>query len=109
MPWQHVFVPNPSDDKLPVLKKVPKDYEVTGADWSFQRARLPFDKLLEKYKANKNFKERRFYSCRYCKGWIEGEPYEYHEDDIGPLCGRRGDVFSCIRCGNEIGFCGMVS
>jgi len=109
MPWKHVFVPNPSDESLPVLDKVPDGYEISKLTWSFQEARLPIDKLIEMHKADVKFRETQFYNCKYCKGWIEGEPYQYHEDNIGPLCGRRGTVYSCIRCGREIGFSGMVS
>lgn len=49
------------------------------------------------------------YKCRYCGGWIEGQPNQYEEDTLAPLAGRRGTVKHCRRCGREIGFFGMVS
>lgn len=47
--------------------------------------------------------------CGLCGGWIEGTMNESYEDSIGPLCGRRGTVMSCRRCGWELKFVGMYS
>lgn len=52
---------------------------------------------------------KRWYYCKYCEGWVEGEPWHESEDTIGPLCGRRGHSEVCKRCDNEISFFGMVS
>jgi len=51
----------------------------------------------------------RYYYCRYCEGWIEGQMSYRREDTIGPLCGRRGEARGCIRCNNELEFFGMYS
>ena len=102
MSWQYTFVPNPSDENIPVLENPPAGFEISN-DRNYKTARIPFDQMMESNDT------RDFYYCLHCNGWIEGIPFEHHEDDIGPLCGRRGIVSSCIRCGNEIGFSGMVS
>jgi len=66
----------------------------------------PTDKSLIVYKTDPG--ELSYY-CKYCKGWIKGEPNRYQEDTLAPLAGRKGAVEHCIRCGNEINFFGMRS
>jgi hypothetical protein len=109
MPWRYVFEPNPSDTGIPVLKELPEGYSETKGWGEYKVAGYPLDKLIKEAKEGRTADYKSFYQCRYCDGWIEGKAYEYFEDDIGPLCGRRGTVSACIRCGNEIGFSGMVS
>jgi len=109
MPWKHVFEPNPSDNSLNVLKTLPDGFEETSGWGGFKTASRRMEDLLEQKKQGVPLDHRMFYTCQFCKGWIEGRPYEYQENTIGPLCGRKGYVSSCIRCGNEIGFSGMVS
>lgn len=108
MAWKQVWVPNPSNQELQVHKELPEGF--VASDWSNPKlARIPGDVLIEGRNNGKPLDLRTFYECRFCEGWIEGQPYEYHEDNLGPLCGRRGTTSSCIRCGHEIGFSGMVS
>lgn len=109
MPWKHVFEPNPSDNSIKVHKNLPIGFIETAGWGHFKTARKPIKDLIDAHKAGKDVDHRSFYHCMFCKGWIEGKPYEYREDTLGPLCGRSGSVFSCIRCGCEIGFSGMVS
>lgn len=109
MPWEQVWVTNPADETMPVLETYPEGFEEFGGWGSFKTARRSIQVLLDAQKRGEKLDYREFYHCRYCKGWIEGKPYQYHESNLGPLCGRRGEVSSCIRCGHEIGFSGMVS
>ena len=101
---------NSSTEKIPVLKDLPKEFEISS-NWGYKTAAYPYDKNLEAINKEdyKSVDNRFFYYCDICEGWIEGYAYQYEEDDLGPLCGRKGTVSSCIRCGHEIGFSGIVS
>jgi hypothetical protein len=79
MPFKLVWVPAPKDESLPVFEEEPSKEEGPS------------------------------YHCRYCNGWIKGEPNRFKENTIGPLSGRKGTALHCIRCGNEIDFFGMHS
>lgn len=111
MPWKYTFVPNPSDKNLKVHKTLPEGFKDDGlCCWtSFKIARVPAAELIKNKQSGKKLDLRNFYFCRFCEGWIEGDAYEYRENTIGPLCGRDGTVYSCIRCGHELGFSGRVS
>jgi len=91
MPYQMVWIP--PEKEINVIKELPNGTEVRG-DTAF-------------LDDGKTFKQ--WYKCERCEGWVEGEPDEYNEDTIGPLCGRRGTVTSCKRCGWEISFWGEQS
>lgn len=109
MPWKQVWQPNPSDSSKEVLQELPKGF-IEDSGWEgFKVARLPVKVLLEQKKSGQPIDQRQFYNCRHCKGWIEGDPYQYKESSLGPLCGRRGTTSACIRCGKEIAFSGLVS
>lgn len=109
MPWERTWVQNPSDNEIEVHQFLPEGFEEYPTCGQFKHSRLPTEVLIEAQKSGKALDHRSFYECTYCNGWIEGRPYEYYESDLGPLCGRRGTVSSCRRCGREIGFSGMVS
>jgi hypothetical protein len=85
----YAWVPAPSDPKLKVIKSLPKGAEVFGKTASLG--------------------DKTWHKCYGCGGWIEGDANEYHEDTIGPLCGRRGRSSHCRRCGLEIDFFGAMS
>lgn len=53
--------------------------------------------------------EGRSYKCRYCDGWIEGQPNRYKIDTLALLAGRRGTEEYCRRCGQKIRFFGVIS
>jgi hypothetical protein len=97
------------DENIPLHFSLPEGFEVVIEIYNYKVGRIPLEKLLEADKNKQPVDTRMFYECKFCNGWILGHPYEQHEDDIGPLCGRRGYSSRCIRCGNEIAFCGMVS
>lgn len=99
----------PLDESIIVHESLPEGFEVVNEIYNYKVGRIPFEKLIEANDKKQPVDIRMFYNCRFCKGWIDGHPYEHYESDLGPLCGRRGYVSSCIRCGNEIAFCGMVS
>ena len=93
-PWRQVWEPAPQDMSIKVWKEdeLPENISVIG-----------------KKRAITQDGTRWFYYCRFCEGWIEGEPNAYDEDTMGPLCGRRGVASHCKRCGEEINFCGVIS
>lgn len=109
MPWKHVWEDNPSDETISVLTELPPRFEERLECGRIKTAYIPAKLLIEDKQNGKPIDARILYHCPYCKGWIDGRPYEYRVDNIGPLCGRRGITSSCIRCGREIGFSGMVS
>lgn len=109
MPWEQTWVPNPADNNVELFQTLPEGFQVAREIYGYKVGMIPFDAALSASKNDEKVDSRIFYFCNYCNGWINGHPYEYHEDDIGPLCGRRGIVSSCIRCGHEIAFSGMVS
>lgn len=89
MPWINVWVPPNSNNALPVLKDLPENAKLYGGRATVDR--------------------KPYYKCTYCDGWIEGSPDSKQENTLGPLCGRCGTVLSCIRCGQEIDFFGVIS
>ena len=93
MPWQMTWEIAPQNLELEVIKKLSSNY-------------LPLNSFISYNKDNRL--DCMFY-CQYCEGWIKGQPTEYQEDTLGPLCGRRGIASYCIRCGNEIDFYGVMS
>ncbi len=54
---------------------------------------------------------RYWHYCPKCKGWIEGIANESRTNTLAPhrLAGRSGHIYSCQRCGYEIGFLGVRS
>ena len=108
MPWKQVWVPNPTNKTLKVHKELPPGFK--ASEWGRPTtAHIPAASLVKDKQAGKKPDFRWFYECAYCKGWIEGRPSQYEESNLGPLCGRRGTVYSCIRCGHELGFEGIMS
>jgi hypothetical protein len=83
----------PADQALPVLKELPAGAQATETEASL----LDGDKVLFWHK------------CQYCDGWIPGMAFEAQENTLGPMSGREGIVYYCLRCGNEIGFSGVQS
>jgi hypothetical protein len=88
MPFQTVWVPLEKPPK--VVKKLPDGAEVEG-------------------RCEAHLGDKEWHKCSMCKGWVEGRAGQRREDSMGILCGRRGRVTYCQRCGHEIGFFGMVS
>lgn len=96
MPYESRWVDPPTDPTLPVLAEPPEGC-VPGIGFGGPKeVRTPDHR-------------RHFYECRHCKGWIEGHPHESRVNNLGPLSGRRGTEFHCVRCGHEVGFTGMMS
>ncbi len=94
MPWQQQWVEAPKDLRLPVLAELPD---------GVRELEFPFG-YKEAYGQG-----RRFYSCRYCGGWIEGQPNSFPVNTLGPLSGRQGTEYHCRRCGEQIHFDGIMS
>lgn len=102
MPWKQTYEPAPKDMSLVVLKELPEG--VTEHQELFSRIKTAAGKPSAEGWPH-------YYFCRYCGGWIEGYPNEYRVNtmDSYRLSGRRGTESHCIRCGEQIGFSGMVS
>lgn len=101
MPFISTWIPAPSDESIPVVQgdeKTPPggfcsdDIHVGGVPEVVSHG--PF---------------LRMYHCRFCEGWIDGEPTEFRINTLGVLSGRRGSEFYCRRCGQELAFFGMMS
>lgn len=95
MPWESHWVPAPKNLALPVLVELPEGVEEYPAFGDVVRRASGIG--------------RRFYLCKRCKGWIEGDPTQSRVDTLAPLSGRRGVETYCIRCGEEIAFSGLMS
>ena len=80
------------DPTLPVVKEWPADAECFASG----EGTVAITKTGEEY-----------YHCQHCGGWIKGRAIAHREDTSGPLCGRQGTAYICIRCGREINFFGV--
>ena len=47
--------------------------------------------------------EKRYHYCGICGGWVLGDP-SLHFEDTRNIKGRRGTVYQCRKCMNEIVF-----
>lgn len=107
MPYRTIWVPPDNVEKIKVIlgtkDALPDEFERWPGNRAIRKG------LKEDPLRNIRRPEDFLHFCPICKGWVEGEPDERREDTIGPLCGRRGIVASCRRCGWEIDFNGMVS
>jgi hypothetical protein len=95
---------NNTNNDLPLYNEVPENgLEIDvhgsftdGASWE----------ILKTYP---EYLHNTFYYCNQCKGYIAGQPSQDGENSIGPLAGRCGTSYNCIRCGYELGFHGYMS
>ena len=99
MPYKLQWVPTPTNEDLEVLDKMPENIDLEGYVLDNEG----------KFVYGNDGKRISYYYCEWCEGWILGHPNRYKEDTLAPLAGRRGTVESCIKCGNEIDFFGVVS
>lgn len=100
MPWRMTWQPPHIDKSIPVLELLPDG--VAEQHWALMPIREAQGTTADGVYHN-------YYYCRHCKGWIEGQPIATGENTLGPLSGRNGTVYECIRCQEEIGFNGIVS
>lgn len=100
MPYKSEWFDAPKNMSVQVFKDLPENY-----------IEEPRYFLNKSFRIAKTAKYSFAYFCNHkeCKGWILELPNEYEENTIGILSGRKGTVFYCVRCGNEIGFEGMYS
>ncbi len=56
-----------------------------------------------------NNKDEEYNHCYRCDGWVKAPLIQDSVDDMGMMCGRRGETWNCARCGWEIHFFGMMS
>jgi len=115
MPWRTVWEPPPGVEKIKVIPGT-KDVLPEGFEKWFNHSLIKAkirEKLLSPHGTvddEDRVKESdHLHFCPICKGWVEGKPDQHQEDTMGPMCGRRGNVTSCRRCGWEIDFNGSVS
>lgn len=101
MPYRQVYEPAPSNKSLPILEELPAGVMEDSLSLTIREARGRTADGVYRY----------FYFCRRCKGWIEGQANTYQVNTLAPhqLAGRSGTEYYCIRCGDEIGFMGMMS
>lgn len=116
MPYKQIWFDAPHDMSISVIPgdkdTPPAGYVLNGGLYGCPQAIRDIAALIQLVQAGRKIPEDQpvtLYYCYHCRGWIAGVPGQYHEDNIGLLSGRRGEVFHCRRCGNEIGFFGMMS
>lgn len=100
-PYNYHWQPPEKHLSLKVHKKLPKGFT---QEMSFGND----------VKEARNAKYEHMYFCphRECNGWIDGLPTEHEVHTMSqhhPLSGRDGTEYYCHRCGQEIGFIGMVA
>jgi len=100
MPWRMTWQPPHVNKSIPVLETLPHGIaEQSRVIWHIREAWGTTDDGVH----------HEYYYCHHCKGWIEGQAITHQENTLGPLSGRNGIAFECIRCQEEIGFNGIVS
>lgn len=105
MPWQQHWVEAQKNLNLPVFKELPLGLVREKSDFLY-----PFERAGQPTQGG-YIRCTHYYCDRDCKGWIEGFPNEYEVNTLAPyqLAGRQGTEWYCIRCGEQIGFLGVVS
>lgn len=102
MPWRQVYEPAPKNERLPILENLPNGVEEKSFSLSAIREAWghPTPETFASY-----------YHCYRCGGWIEGQPNSYQVNTLNPamLAGRQGTEYYCRRCGEQIGFDGLMS
>lgn len=102
MPYRHQWFDAPKDTSLSVLKSLPSDVSEDRLNDLFN---------LKQAAGYVDGQYKTFHFCPHCGGWIEGHANQYEVNTLnsGHLAGRRGTEFFCCRCGERIGFFGMMS
>jgi len=100
MPYRQSWFDAPKNMSLTVHKELPD---------GIPEQKLSFGTREAWGTVNGEFKT--FHFCRYCGGWIEGHANQYEVNTLNAsqLSGRQGTEYHCQRCGERIGFMGMVS
>lgn len=93
------------DTRLEVFDEIPEDGIEVDSHGSFFSIRGNFEKV----NSQPNLLENPYYHCSECNGYIAGFPHREQENTIGPLSGRCGSSYHCIRCGYELSFSGYMS
>lgn len=103
MPYRQVYEPAPKDMNLPVIKEGELPAGVEEKRWTLSSLREAAGMVGDEYLV--------FHFCHWCKGWIPGHANEYRVNtlDSSRLAGRQGQEYYCKRCGQEIGFSGLMS
>jgi len=104
MPFRQQYFPAPQDRSLPVYHDLPPEY-VASRFLDSHNATIKAEHYGEG-------KEQFMHYCRYCLGWIPGQANEFPINTMShrhPLGGRQGTEYYCRRCGEQIGFSGIVS
>ena len=104
MPWITMWIPPANVEKIKVIPGV-KETMPEGYGKFDQYCVV---RIRNKAKENPEYEDFAHF-CSQCAGWVEGMPQERNEADMGMLCGRRGVVTTCRRCGHELGFFGAGS
>lgn len=92
----YVWVPEKRRIALAVYPELPSGYV---------EVRFPFSVYREARTSDWEY----MYFCSRCQGWLKGHPHTHEENTLAPLSGRSGWVWECQRCGEELGFEGIIS
>lgn len=101
MPYRQVYEPASQDMSIEVVQELPEGITERRHSYSgIREARGDGDRYFEAYTY-----------CRHCDGWVKSSPNMYNVNtlDTRSLSGRSGQDFHCARCGEKIGFMGMMS
>lgn len=100
MPYRTVYEPASKDPSIEVVQELPEGIEEKRNLGNYRMARGSGDRYFEEYTY-----------CRHCGGWVKSHAnmYSVNTTNSHSLSGRNGQDFHCARCGERIGFMGMMS
>ena len=103
MPYQTTWVAAKKDPNRKCYAILPDGYEVASGLFACYQ-------LASKDGTRCAIPENALHFCEKC-GWVEGYPNQYKVNtlDSAHLSGQRGEDYHCARCGNHIGFSGVMS
>jgi hypothetical protein len=106
MPYHTIWTPNPHDKSLPVLK----DEDLPAGVYDLGLTGFFGGHTREKH-GTIDGEYVRFHYCPHCGGWIPGDYYTYQVNNLNTraLAGRSDECSACRRCGEEVGFTGLMS
>lgn len=103
MPWETKRRWVEPKKEIEVIQELPEGVTIYGGGLNSCRMAYFDDKSW--YECKKPYED----SVIGCGGWIEGRYETTKDDTIDILCGRKGRVHRCRKCGKEVGFDGSFS
>jgi DNA-directed RNA polymerase subunit RPC12/RpoP len=89
---------------LEIFPELPEggiELDMLGRAKYHYRDRLTLEEIYDK--------NRHYYFCQYCGGYIQGKTHAKRVNTIGPLAGKCGTDYCCVRCGRTLSFSGRMS